>query len=33
MNPNFPDGLLETMEATQQFGKLIREHIQFDADG
>ena len=24
---------LETMEATQQFGKLIREHIQFDADG
>jgi integrase len=23
---------LETMEATQQFGKLIREHIQFDAD-
>jgi hypothetical protein len=25
--------VLETMEATQQFGKLIREHIQFDADG
>jgi len=24
---------LETMAATQQFGKLIREHIQFDADG
>jgi integrase len=24
---------LETMEATQQFGKLIREHIRFDADG
>ena len=24
---------LETMEATQQFGKLIREHIQFDTDG
>ena len=24
---------LETMAATQQFGRLIREHIQFDADG